>query len=90
MSELYPTPDDIEFYPGIQVEEAKKPWFPASGLCPGYTISVAILADAVALCRGDRFYTTDYTPANLTKWGYVTSLLSPFLYPLYCYRDMLN
>ncbi|KAF8859054.1 heme peroxidase [Acephala macrosclerotiorum] len=70
LSELYPTPDDIEFYPGIQAEETKKPWFPASGLCPGYTISVAILADAVALCRGDRFYTTDYTEANLTKWGF--------------------
>ncbi|KUJ16115.1 heme peroxidase [Mollisia scopiformis] len=68
--QLYPEPDDIEFYPGIQAEETKKPWFPGSGLCPGVTISVAILADAVALCRGDRFYTTDYTPDNLTEWGF--------------------
>lgn len=26
----------------------------------------AILADAISLGRGDRFFTTDYTPANLT------------------------
>jgi len=30
----------------------------------------AILGDAIALVRGDRFYTTDYTPYNLTSWGY--------------------
>lgn len=34
---------------------------PGAGLCPGYTISRAILADAVALTRGDRFYTVDFT-----------------------------
>ncbi|KAK7695140.1 hypothetical protein QCA50_002330 [Cerrena zonata] len=30
----------------------------------------AILGDAIALVRGDRFYTSDYTPTNLTTWGY--------------------
>jgi linoleate 10R-lipoxygenase len=30
-------------------------------LCPGYTISRAILADAVCLTRGDRFLTVDFT-----------------------------
>lgn len=54
---LYGTPDMVELYPGLVTEEAKEPKFPGSGLCPGFTISKAILADAVALVRGDRFYT---------------------------------
>ena len=29
-----------------------------------------ILSDAVCLTRGDRFYTTDYSPRYLTSWGY--------------------
>ena len=36
----------------------------------GYTISRAILSDAIALTRGDRFFTTDCTPYNLTAWGF--------------------
>lgn len=32
---------------------------PGAGLCPGYTTSRAILADAVALTRGDRYLTTE-------------------------------
>ncbi|KAI9928451.1 hypothetical protein MW887_002496 [Aspergillus wentii] len=67
---LYGHPDNIELYVGIQAEEAKKPFMPGSGLCPGFTISVAILSDAVALVRGDRFYTVDYSPANLTNFGF--------------------
>jgi linoleate 10R-lipoxygenase len=43
---------------------------PGAGLCPGYTISRAILADAVCLTRGDRFLTVDFTPYNYTSWGY--------------------
>ncbi|KAG9014307.1 hypothetical protein FRB90_005401 [Tulasnella sp. 427] len=54
---------------GMQAEEAKRPG-PGAGLCPGYTISRAILGDAVALTRGDRFLTTDLTPQNLTAWGF--------------------
>jgi hypothetical protein len=30
----------------------------------------AILADAISLVRGDRFFTTDFTPGNLTAWGF--------------------
>lgn len=41
-------------------EESKQPG-DGAGLCPGYTISRAILSDAVALTRGDRFLTTDLT-----------------------------
>ncbi|KAJ1306560.1 hypothetical protein OPQ81_007561 [Rhizoctonia solani] len=66
---LYGHPDNLELYVGMQAEEAK-PVRPGAGLCPGYTISRAILADAVALTRGDRFLTTDFTPQNLTVWGY--------------------
>jgi hypothetical protein len=67
---LYGHPDYVEMYPGLVAEDAKEPMEPGSGLCPGYTISRAILADAVALSRGDRFYTVDYTPATLTNWGF--------------------
>jgi linoleate 10R-lipoxygenase len=34
------------------------------------TMSRAILADAVALVRGDRYLTYDCTPFNLTAWGF--------------------
>jgi linoleate 10R-lipoxygenase len=45
---------------GLQAEEAKDP-VPGAGLCPGYTISRAILADAVSLTRGDPYFTTEFT-----------------------------
>ncbi|KAL4791504.1 heme peroxidase [Aspergillus venezuelensis] len=67
---LYGHPDNIELYVGVQAEEAKTPFKPGSGLCAGFTTSMAILSDAVALVRGDRFYTTDYSPANLTSFGF--------------------
>ncbi|CAE7179209.1 unnamed protein product [Rhizoctonia solani] len=66
---LYGHPDNLELYVGMQAEESK-PVISGAGLCPGYTISRAILADAVALTRGDRFLTTDFTPQNLTVWGF--------------------
>ena len=44
-------------YPGIVAEEAKSPMAPGVGICPTYTISRAILSDAVTLVRSDRFYT---------------------------------
>lgn len=67
---LYDHPDLVELYPGLVVEAAKEPKVPGSGLCPSLTVSRAVLADAVALVRGDRFYTIDYTPKNLTQWGF--------------------
>ncbi|KAG8952208.1 hypothetical protein FRC04_004915 [Tulasnella sp. 424] len=66
---LYGHIDNLELYVGMQAEQTKVPG-PGAGLCPGYTISRAILGDAVALTRGDRFLTTDMTPYNLTAWGY--------------------
>ncbi|KAH7325577.1 heme peroxidase family protein [Stachybotrys elegans] len=74
---LYGHPDNVEMYPGIVCEEAKKPIVPGSGLCPGFTTSFAILSDAVALVRGDRFYTVDYGPSSLTSFGY-TQISSNF------------
>ncbi|KAF7942750.1 uncharacterized protein EAE97_006204 [Botrytis byssoidea] len=70
LKEFYGSPDDVEFYPGVVVEKIKPPVVPGSGLCTGYSISYSILSDAVGLVRGDRFYTTDYTPESLTNWGY--------------------
>ncbi|KAF2808683.1 heme peroxidase [Mytilinidion resinicola] len=70
LKNLYETPDQVEIYPGIVVEEAKKPLAPGAGLTPPFTVSRAVLSDAVALVRGDRFYTLDYNPKTLTNWGF--------------------
>lgn len=70
LKHLYDHPDKVEIYPGIVVEDAKNAMAPGSGLCPPYTVSRAVLSDAVALVRGDRFYTHDYNPRTLTNWGY--------------------
>ncbi|KAF8892276.1 heme peroxidase [Infundibulicybe gibba] len=53
---LYGDIDHLELYVGLQAEEAK-PVVEGAGLCPGYTISRAILSDAIALTRGDSTYT---------------------------------
>lgn len=42
-----------------------------AGLCPGYTMSRAILSDAVALVRGDRFFTTCFDAGSLTSFGFL-------------------
>ncbi|GAB7349036.1 hypothetical protein MBLNU459_g8005t1 [Dothideomycetes sp. NU459] len=70
LKHLYDTPDQVELYPGLVVEDSKDPKLPGSGLCPSYTTSRAVLSDAVALVRGDRFYTTSYHPKALTNWGF--------------------
>ena len=70
LKRLYDTPDQVELYVGLVTEEPKEPLVPGAGLLPGYTISRAVLSDAVALVRGDRFYTIDYHPKKLTNWGF--------------------
>ncbi|KAK4950034.1 hypothetical protein LTR66_013990, partial [Elasticomyces elasticus] len=70
LKHLYDTPDNVELYPGLVVEDHKDEMTPGSGLCPSYTVSRAVLSDAVALVRGDRFYTTSFHPKALTSWGY--------------------
>ncbi|KAE8144928.1 heme peroxidase [Aspergillus avenaceus] len=67
---LYDHPDLVEIYPGVIVEDTKESVVPGSGLCTNFTISRAILSDAVALVRGDRFYTVDFTPKHLTNWAF--------------------
>ncbi|ODM23237.1 Psi-producing oxygenase A [Aspergillus cristatus] len=67
---LYDHPDLVEMYPGVNIEAAKKAVTPGSGLCTNFTISRAILSDAVALVRGDRFHTIDFTPKHVTNWAY--------------------
>ncbi|KAG5638347.1 hypothetical protein H0H81_000480 [Sphagnurus paluster] len=73
---LYGHIDHLELYVGLQAEEAK-PVMEGAGLCPGFTISRAILSDAIALTRGDRFFTQDYTPFNLTAWGFADCQRDP-------------
>ncbi|RPD64148.1 heme peroxidase [Lentinus tigrinus ALCF2SS1-6] len=73
---LYGHIDRLELYVGLQAEEAK-PVIPGAGLCPSYTISRAILSDAIALTRGDRFFTADYTPFNMTAWGFADCQRDP-------------
>ncbi|PPQ76670.1 hypothetical protein CVT24_011915 [Panaeolus cyanescens] len=73
---LYGHIDYLELYTGLQAEEAK-PLVDGAGLCPGYTISRAILSDAIALTRGDRFFTHDFTPFNLTAWGFADCQRDP-------------
>lgn len=69
LRQLYDHPDYVEMYPGLVAEDDKKPMCPGVGIGPTYTVSRAILSDAVTLVRSDRFYTTDYTASALTNWG---------------------
>ncbi|KAI5788727.1 heme peroxidase [Pyronema domesticum] len=69
LRQLYDHPDFVELYPGIVAEDDKEPMVPGVGIGPTYTVSRAILSDAVTLVRADRFYTIDYTAAALTNWG---------------------
>jgi cytochrome P450 len=73
---LYGHIDNLELYVGLQAEETK-PLIDGAGLCPGYTISRAILSDAIALTRGDRFFTDDFTPHNMTSWGFADCQRDP-------------
>ncbi|KAL8711250.1 MAG: hypothetical protein Q9220_004395 [cf. Caloplaca sp. 1 TL-2023] len=69
LRKLYDSPDMVELYPGLFVEDAKPRRDPGSGFTAPYTVGRAVLSDAVTLVRGDRFYTLDYTSATMTKWG---------------------
>ena len=74
--QLYGHIDNLELYPGLLAEDCMA-LGPGSGICCGYTMTRAILADAIALVRGDRYFTVDYTPANLTAWGYADCVRNP-------------
>ncbi|KAJ6607611.1 heme peroxidase [Mycena sp. CBHHK59/15] len=68
---LYGHIDNLELYvrhwTAMRGDDATEPGL---RFASGYTMMRAVLGDAIALVRGDRFYTTDFTPANLTTWGY--------------------
>lgn len=74
MKHFYDHPDFVELYSGLVCEDAKTPMVPGVGISPTYTISRAILSDAVTLVRGDRYLTSNYHPRNLTNWGYQESM----------------
>ncbi|KAG6848129.1 hypothetical protein H0H93_003124, partial [Arthromyces matolae] len=75
---LYGHIDNLELYTGLQAEETM-PLMDGSRFACGYTTRRAILGDAIALVRGDRFFTSDFTPSNLTTWGFYD-----------CQRNMKN
>lgn len=63
---------------------------PGAGLCPGFTISRAILADAVCLVRGDRFLTTDFTRKShhgQRKQSFLLTLPAAFNLTAWAYQD---
>ncbi|KAJ7923789.1 heme peroxidase [Mycena leptocephala] len=73
---LYGHIDNLELYTGLQCEETM-PLSPGLRFASGYSMMRAVLGDAISLVRGDRFYTTDYTPANLTTWGFQDCVRDP-------------
>ncbi|KAH7928581.1 heme peroxidase [Leucogyrophana mollusca] len=73
---LYGHIDNLELYPGLQCEQ----YMPLSAglrFSCGYTMTRAVLSDAIALVRGDRFFTTFYTPVSLTSWGFQDASTRP-------------
>ncbi|KAJ7306658.1 hypothetical protein DFH08DRAFT_720746, partial [Mycena albidolilacea] len=68
-AKLYKDIENQELYVGLHAEETK-PLMGGAGMCSGYTVSRSILADIVSLTRGDRFFTVEFTPFNLTSWGH--------------------
>jgi len=69
LEELYDHIDNVELYPGLMTEKTKPPTL-GSAISLPFTVSRAILSDAVNLVRNDRFFTDDFTPRNLTVWGW--------------------
>ncbi|KAL4904048.1 hypothetical protein BDW74DRAFT_155062 [Aspergillus multicolor] len=70
LQKIYNDPDMVELYPGLMIEDTKPVRSAGCGICPTYSVGRAVLSDAVTLVRSDRFNTLEYTPANLTNWGY--------------------
>ncbi|KAJ7249642.1 heme peroxidase [Mycena rebaudengoi] len=73
---LYEHIDNLELYVGIECEDTM-PLKPEVRFSSGYTLMRAILSDALAIVRGDRYFTTDYTPWNLTSWGFQDCFRDP-------------
>ncbi|RXW15244.1 hypothetical protein EST38_g10604 [Candolleomyces aberdarensis] len=74
--DLYGHVDNLELYVGLQCEQ-HMPLSPGLRFSCGYTMTRAVLSDAIALIRGDRFYTTSFTPETLTTWGFHDATTRP-------------
>lgn len=57
LRKLYDSPDMVELYPGLFIEDIKARMDPGSGIGIPYTVGRAVLSDAVGFIRGDRFFT---------------------------------
>lgn len=77
LKNLYGQPDFVELYPGLVIEATKDTPCPGNGFCGPFTMTRAILSDAISLVRGDRFCTLDYNPTNLTNWGFTEADSDP-------------
>ncbi|KAJ7745980.1 heme peroxidase [Mycena metata] len=67
---LYGHIDNLELYVRWLQCEAPMPLRPGLRFACGETLMRALLVETVSVIRGDRFLATDFTPANLTAWGY--------------------
>ncbi|KDQ11181.1 hypothetical protein BOTBODRAFT_114735 [Botryobasidium botryosum FD-172 SS1] len=73
---LYGHIDNLELYTGLQCEQ-HMPLSPGLRFSCGYTMTRGVLSDAIALIRGDRFYTTCFSPATMTTWGFQDATTRP-------------
>jgi len=67
LKKLYGDVDNVELYPGLMTERTK-PTNLGSAFGLPFTISRALLADAINVVRNDRFFTDDFNPHNLTAF----------------------
>jgi len=65
LKNLYGEIDNVELYPGLMTEKCK-PTKIGSAFGLPFTISRALLADAINVVRNDRFFTDDFNPHDLT------------------------
>ncbi|RHZ71228.1 hypothetical protein Glove_261g78 [Diversispora epigaea] len=62
--------ENVELYPGLMSEKTKPGDNIGSMLALPFTVSRAILSDAVNLVRNDRFFTDDFNQHNLAYWDW--------------------
>ncbi|CAG8500253.1 10016_t:CDS:2 [Diversispora eburnea] len=62
--------ENVELYPGLMSEKTKPGANIGSMIALPYTVSRAILSDAVNLVRNDRFCTDDFNQHNLAYWDW--------------------
>ena len=73
LRKLYDSPDMVELYPGLFIEDIKARMDPGSGIGIPYTAGRAVLSDAVGFTRGDRFFTVVRSYLLLTRTPYSIS-----------------